>query len=133
MECWILPRRVDHAINSIFGGVGSDLVGLLGRGDKDLIDRDAEKRAIETARYVVPIGAFTSMVDVRPAVLSALTALACAMAGLGVWTLVAAPFVALATAAGAIYGLAYRRSGSLLAPAHCHTGVDLIWHINNQR
>jgi thymidylate synthase ThyX len=27
-----------------------------------LIDRDAEKRAIETARYVIPIGAFTSMV-----------------------------------------------------------------------
>ena len=27
-----------------------------------LIDKDAEKRAIETARYVVPIGAFTSMV-----------------------------------------------------------------------
>jgi thymidylate synthase ThyX len=26
------------------------------------IDRDAEKRAIETARYVIPIGAFTSMV-----------------------------------------------------------------------
>jgi len=27
-----------------------------------LIDKDAEKRAIETARYVIPIGAFTSMV-----------------------------------------------------------------------
>ena len=26
------------------------------------IDKDAEKRAIETARYVIPIGAFTSMV-----------------------------------------------------------------------
>ena len=26
------------------------------------IERDAEKRAIETARYVIPIGAFTSMV-----------------------------------------------------------------------
>src|SRR5687768_15344635 len=27
-----------------------------------LIEKDAEKRAIETARYVIPIGAFTSMV-----------------------------------------------------------------------
>jgi len=27
-----------------------------------IIDKDAEKRAIETARYVIPIGAFTSMV-----------------------------------------------------------------------
>ena len=26
------------------------------------IERDADKRAIETARYVIPIGAFTSMV-----------------------------------------------------------------------
>lgn len=38
----VSPRRVDHAINSIFGGVGSDLVGLLGRGNRDLIDREYE-------------------------------------------------------------------------------------------
>lgn len=38
----VSPRRVDHAINSIFGGVGSDLVGLLGRGNKDLIERERE-------------------------------------------------------------------------------------------
>jgi len=38
----VSPRRVDHAIRSIFGGVGSDLVGLLGRGNKDLIKRETE-------------------------------------------------------------------------------------------
>lgn len=38
----VSPRRIDHAINSIFGGVGSDLVGLLGRGNKDLIKRETE-------------------------------------------------------------------------------------------
>lgn len=38
----VSPRRVDHAINSIFGGVGSDLVALLGRGNKDLVEREKE-------------------------------------------------------------------------------------------
>jgi membrane protease YdiL (CAAX protease family) len=38
-------------------------------------------------------------------------------------------YVALATVAGAFYGMAYRRGGSVLAPAICHALVDLCWKI----
>jgi len=38
----VSPYRIDHAIRSFFGGVGTDLVGLLGRGNSNLIDREWE-------------------------------------------------------------------------------------------
>jgi|GEM_PF-820380 len=38
----VSPARIDHAVRSFFGGVGTDLVGLLGRGNSDLIDREWE-------------------------------------------------------------------------------------------
>jgi len=38
----VSPRMVDHAVRGYFGGVGSDLVGLLGRGNSELIEREWE-------------------------------------------------------------------------------------------
>jgi membrane protease YdiL (CAAX protease family) len=38
-------------------------------------------------------------------------------------------YFGLATIAGVIYGLAYRRGGSILASAIVHTLVDLSWHL----
>lgn len=37
------------------------------------------------------------------------------------------PYVAIASVAGVFYGIAYRRGGSVLAPALCHACVDLAW------
>jgi len=39
---WASPYKIDHAVRSFFGGVGTDLVGLLGRGDNSVIKRDWE-------------------------------------------------------------------------------------------
>jgi len=39
---WASPYKIDHAVRSFFGGVGTDLVGLLGRGDNSIIKRDWE-------------------------------------------------------------------------------------------
>jgi len=38
----VSPRMVDHAVRGYFGGLGSDLVGLLGRGNSDLVQREWE-------------------------------------------------------------------------------------------
>lgn len=38
----VSPRRIDHLIRSMFGGVGGDVAGLAGRGSSELIQRDGE-------------------------------------------------------------------------------------------
>jgi membrane protease YdiL (CAAX protease family) len=38
-------------------------------------------------------------------------------------------YCALASVAGLFYGLAYSAGGSILAPAICHTVVDLVWNL----
>lgn len=38
----VSPRRIEHGIRSIFGGVAIDVLALLGRGDGDLVEKEFE-------------------------------------------------------------------------------------------